>query len=669
MKSQFTRESKSRASSTSTVTIVAEEEMGKDDKVDFMEDDQFLLWLAEQSEQQPDQLNTGDDNTSYGEDECMDEDDFAVWLARQHRAESDKPQAAADNAQSHLIDAMDDDDFLTWLAQRQGKDRTSLSPDVETVRDDVDETNSAVEDNPSLNASEEHQAGRKRCREPQAILARNPQIKFPHVSLGSYSYNGVQISPKQCVELQNGDFLRLLHIVEDVFTSEITLRGHLFRRTKEMNGILDRKLNEVCWILHVDSDDPRDPLVQSVESRPIAEVLRRRTIRLTNQDFPALSFRQDAGKDSEVTVTERRVLVCRYKYVCYYPNAKARLQYAWTEKGLRRLRAGECDRRVDNNIQDKDLRIAWRGPTQLGGSMDGWLVGEKEHRWREAKLRVGIGGFTSTSDDVTRRQNVGSLLNKWHLAEDDDDDAIRQVSPEIIEIDARIKTTSSSGVLDQHYIGRLTTTYTPSPQPTKKRPFEALDLNLNMSETGRGPSARVAAENGSMSRIENRRYTFGDCFCGAGGMSRGAVDAGLRVAWGFDVDLSSCQSYVKNFFGTPIYNVAADEFASSSRNHYVDILHLSPPCQFFSPLHTKQGKNDEMNTASLFAIFNLLKKTKPRVVTLEQTAGLLRRHPMYFNAVVNMFTFHGFSVRWKLLLCGDYGVPQRRIRLFMIASW
>jgi DNA (cytosine-5)-methyltransferase 1 len=76
-----------------------------------------------------------------------------------------------------------------------------------------------------------------------------------------------------------------------------------------------------------------------------------------------------------------------------------------------------------------------------------------------------------------------------------------------------------------------------------------------------------------------------------------------------------------------------------------------------------------MNVASLFAIFELLRSARPRVVTLEQTSGLLRRHPIFLNAVILMFTARGFSIRWRLLNCADFGLPQRRLRLFMIASW
>lgn len=172
------------------------------------------------------------------------------------------------------------------------------------------------------------------------------------------------------------------------------------------------------------------------------------------------------------------------------------------------------------------------------------------------------------------------------------------------------------------------------------------------------------------STVNGQRYTFGDCFCGAGGTSRGAVAAGLRVEWGFDFDRGACESYESNFYHAQVYHLWAHQFSAlADQDHKVDICHLSPPCQFFSDAHTIYGKDDDMNVASLFAIPALLQKAKPRVVTLEQTAGLPIRHGLFFNAVVRMFTAQGFSVRWQILNLADFGLPQNRVRVFMIASW
>lgn len=166
------------------------------------------------------------------------------------------------------------------------------------------------------------------------------------------------------------------------------------------------------------------------------------------------------------------------------------------------------------------------------------------------------------------------------------------------------------------------------------------------------------------------RYTFGDGFCGAGGVSRGAVDAGLRVEWGFDSNYSACQSFNLNFFKPEVFNIRVDQFCKSLHQHCkVDICHLSPPCQPFSGAHTTAGKNDEPNTAALFSIIELLSKTTPRIVTLEETSGIISRHGLFFHSLINMFHTHGFSLRWRVLNLTDYGVPQTRKRLIVIASW
>ncbi|KAL8711090.1 MAG: hypothetical protein Q9220_004471 [cf. Caloplaca sp. 1 TL-2023] len=166
------------------------------------------------------------------------------------------------------------------------------------------------------------------------------------------------------------------------------------------------------------------------------------------------------------------------------------------------------------------------------------------------------------------------------------------------------------------------------------------------------------------------RYTFGDAFCGAGGASRGAKAAGLRVDWGFDFDPAAIASYARNFYAARCEAVPADTFVSILTECFkIDVLHLSPSCQPYSPAHTRPGKNDEMNQATLFAIEEIIKKTKPRIVTLENTFGLIERWPDWFKAMIRFFTSLGFSVRWRVLNLALYGLPQARKRLVVIASW
>ncbi|RAL67688.1 hypothetical protein DID88_008429 [Monilinia fructigena] len=118
--------------------------------------------------------------------------------------------------------------------------------------------------------------------------------------------------------------------------------------------------------------------------------------------------------------------------------------------------------------------------------------------------------------------------------------------------------------------------------------------------------------------------------------------------------------------------LSVNEFADlpdPSQDLWVDILHLSPPCQVFSPAHTVPGQHDEMNYASLFGVGSAIKKSRPRIVTLEQTFGIL--HPKNKNAfygLIGCFADLGFDVSWQVVKFQGYGSPSRRTRLIILAA-
>ena len=655
-----------------------------------------------------------------------------------------------DEKQTDPNDAMDDEDFDIWMAQTHGGEfwQSSLAP------------------------------GRKST----ITFSRNPPITDPLHELDRYLYKGVNIKKNRFIELIDGDFMQVKHIVRHRSTSMVTLRGFLFRRTKFMNNLFENFKNEVCLIQHVDEDDPRHPNVQAMETKPVTDVVKRRGIRLTNRPFPDLSYRNINPQINNDLILHSCVLVCRYKYICYYPSAEARKANVFSEQGLHRLREADCDESMVNEMQhqkDDDLHKKWRGLTHRGGDHQGSLEGEEEFLDQEWHSHSGQyvcqpltmpNGRDHSARDAMKRGEVGTVLDEDGLPQktepiDEEEtqnrhqvrrqrsppslfDALSQSSrlsvnngakqtlrrssagdivnettaPEVIEIDAIFNRSTSSGTLNQRFEGRLTTKFSPNlfsnakrsadktsdfdTRPRKKSHtgcspgvdgsfnstsnVDVIDLTdscaptiLPVDTVAKGKTS-LRAEPGSRSqapvsmgdtrsptKLAKQRYTFGDCFCGAGGMSRGAISAGLRVKWGFDRELHACRSYALNFFGTPVYNVSADRFARKDGDYQVDVCHLSPPCQYFSPAHTTPGKNDESNTATLFAADYLLEATKPRIGTVEETSGLLNdvRHHMYFKALIRIFTSKGFSLRWKLINCADFGLPQSRKRLFIIASW
>jgi len=170
-------------------------------------------------------------------------------------------------------------------------------------------------------------------------------------------------------------------------------------------------------------------------------------------------------------------------------------------------------------------------------------------------------------------------------------------------------------------------------------------------------------------RKESRKYSFGDGFCGAGGVSCGAESAGLHLTWAFDSSYNAADTYRLNFPTSECWTSDIFNFLTNNESYLrVDVTHGSPPCQTFSPAHTREGANDDANSACIFSCGNLIHKAKPRVHTMEETSGLFERHKKTFYGVIHDFIDLGYSVRWALLNCMEYGVPQSRKRLIIIAS-
>ncbi|KAK8909557.1 hypothetical protein ACHAPC_000617 [Botrytis cinerea] len=179
-------------------------------------------------------------------------------------------------------------------------------------------------------------------------------------------------------------------------------------------------------------------------------------------------------------------------------------------------------------------------------------------------------------------------------------------------------------------------------------------------------------DNGRNAFNLSSQYTYGDGYCGAGGMTRGAATAGLKVKWGFDFNAHAGETWQKNFPGATFHLLPVNEFAAlpdPRKRLWIDILHLSPPCQVFSPIHTCPGRNDEMNYAALFGVMAAIEKARPRIVTLEQTFGILhQKHKDAFNGLISCFTNLSFDVSWKVVRFQGYGTPSRRTRLIILAS-
>lgn len=204
--------------------------------------------------------------------------------------------------------------------------------------------------------------------------------------------------------------------------------------------------------------------------------------------------------------------------------------------------------------------------------------------------------------------------------------------------------------------------------PGETVPFGAVEVPSAMPEII--DLEDTSPPNFDLTGLRDRAYTFGDAYSGAGGASCGARQAGLINTWASDINSHAVDTYRRNFDGTIIFHAEFFQLMTLPESELrVDIAHCSPPCQPFSPAHTVNNQtNDERNSACVFTGSDLIKRVRPRVLTMEETNGLHERFKPEFNRIILNFIQDGYSVRWSVLECAYYGIPQYRKRLMIIAA-
>jgi len=161
-----------------------------------------------------------------------------------------------------------------------------------------------------------------------------------------------------------------------------------------------------------------------------------------------------------------------------------------------------------------------------------------------------------------------------------------------------------------------------------------------------------------------------DLFCGVGGLTHGLVKAGIRVAAGIDIDPDSRYAYEANnaarFIERDITKVTKEEVEALYPEGALRILAGCAPCQPFSTL--QQGKDTTKDAKwGLLGEFGRIAKTlKPDYLTMENVPQL-RKHSVFTNFIKNLRALE-YDVVWDVLYCPDYGIPQERSRLVLLAS-
>lgn len=165
-----------------------------------------------------------------------------------------------------------------------------------------------------------------------------------------------------------------------------------------------------------------------------------------------------------------------------------------------------------------------------------------------------------------------------------------------------------------------------------------------------------------------------ELFCGCGGLSTGLLNAGIRVAAGFDIDRRSIEAYEYNHsyrrargFVTDVSKVSGGELLERSGVDRIDLLAGGPPCQPFSIVGKRGGSNDERS--GLVADFlRIAGELNPEAILFENVPNFVTiDEGRHLEILVSGLQKLKYTVRSEVVAAADFGVAQIRRRFVLIA--
>jgi len=163
-------------------------------------------------------------------------------------------------------------------------------------------------------------------------------------------------------------------------------------------------------------------------------------------------------------------------------------------------------------------------------------------------------------------------------------------------------------------------------------------------------------------------------FCGAGGCSLGFRNAGYKVLYSSDIEISAINTYQHNFKDT--FSEVKDIKRIDCQNLLkklnlkmgeLDFLIGGPPCQGFSTAGTKFW--DDPRNILLKEYIRCLNELKPKWFLMENVEGLLTsKKGAYVFEAAKAFMELGYSIRIEKIYSHEYGIPQRRKRVIIVGN-
>lgn len=170
-----------------------------------------------------------------------------------------------------------------------------------------------------------------------------------------------------------------------------------------------------------------------------------------------------------------------------------------------------------------------------------------------------------------------------------------------------------------------------------------------------------------MIQIDNqflRNNTYIDLFCGIGGFHYALDSFGAKCVFASDINNAACKVYEKNFGIKPAGDITKINVEDIPKH---DILCAGFPCQPFSISGNQNGFKDPRGRL-FFNVKDIAKYHKPKLIILENVKNLEKHdNGKTLLCVKNELNEIGYTVFSKVLNATDYGIPQARKRIYIVA--
>lgn len=160
-----------------------------------------------------------------------------------------------------------------------------------------------------------------------------------------------------------------------------------------------------------------------------------------------------------------------------------------------------------------------------------------------------------------------------------------------------------------------------------------------------------------------------DLFCGAGGSSYGARNAGCQIVAGFDFWKPAVKTYRVNFPDTRVFDKDIKKLSPNKIKAEIgdiDLILASPECTSHSKAKGAAERSEE-SRQSAFQVIRFARVFLPKWIVLENVVEM--RAWDDYDKLIRQLEDLGYVVRDDVILnARDFGVPQSRERLFILCS-